>query len=65
MLNKFDKEKKLNFQPQKTTGHLWLRKDFKPIHLRVIYDLFENQIVDEYLSGNLDNDLPNLICGFN
>ena len=41
------------------------RKDFKPIHLRVIYDLFENQIVDEYLSGNLDNDLPNLICGFN
>lgn len=65
MLNKFDKEKKLNFQSQKTTGRLWLGKDFKPIHLRVIYDLFENQIVDEYLSGNLDNDLPNLICGFN
>jgi len=65
MLKKFNKEKKLSFQSQKTTGRLWLGKDFKPIHLRVIYDLFENQIVDEYLSGNLDNDLPNLICGFN
>ena len=63
MLKKFDKEKKLNLQFQKTSGRLWLAKDFKPIHLRVIYDLFENKIVDEYLSGNLDKDLPNLICG--
>ena len=63
ILKKFDKEKKLNSQFQKTSGRLWLAKDFKPIHLRVIYDLFENKIVDEYLSGNLDKDVPDLICG--
>ncbi len=63
MLDKFNKEKKLDFQSQKTTGRLWLGKDFKPNHLRVIYDLFDNKIVDEYLSGNLDKDLPNLING--
>ena len=49
---------------QKSTGKLFLIKDFKPIHLRVIYDLFKDKIVDAYLNGELGQKKPQLIKAF-
>lgn len=49
------------YSPQKTTGRLFLTREFKPAHLRVIYNTFNNDIVDEYLRGDLGGRKPTLI----
>ncbi len=46
---------------QKSTGKLFLSSDFKPHHLRVIYNLYNNNLVDEYLNNNLPQKKPELI----
>lgn len=48
-------------ETQNTTGKLFLARDFSVPHLRVIYDLFDNDIVDEYLDGNLSDREPTLV----
>lgn len=48
----------LTGQVQHTTGRVWRRSDFRPAHLRVIYSLFENDIVAHYLADNLGNHRP-------
>jgi methionyl-tRNA formyltransferase len=48
---------------QRTTGRLYLTSQFRAAHLRVIYDLFDNRIVDEYLAGRLGTHQPKLIRG--
>jgi len=63
MLKLFEKRKTLGFQTQKTTGRVWRSKDFIPAHLRVIYNLYDNRMVDEYLKGNLSSETPKLIRG--
>tara|TARA_B100001093_G_C26749131_1_gene980294 strand:+ start:251 stop:1057 length:807 start_codon:yes stop_codon:yes gene_type:complete len=45
---------------QKTTGRNWRSMDFHASHLRVIYELFEDNIVDSYLRGELEQRLPTL-----
>lgn len=45
---------------QKTSGRVWTRKDFNPSHLRVIYNLFNDDIVDKYLSKELGHSEPKL-----
>lgn len=50
----------LPVEEQTRTGKLFLSGDFDPHHLRVIYDLYDNDIVDEYLDGNLGDRRPNL-----
>ena len=42
---------------------LFLTNDFEPHHLRINYDLFNDQMVDEYLTGNLGPKKPKLITG--
>ena len=51
----------LKFTAQRTMGRLFLTRDFEPHHLRTNYDLFNDQMVDEYLSGNLGFKQPKLI----
>lgn len=46
---------------QKTQGRLYLSRDFKPEHLRVIYDLYDNKIVNKFLAGDLQSPPPKLI----
>ena len=43
---------------QMTTGRNWRGVDFHASHLRVIYELFDDNIVDSYLRGELDQRLP-------
>lgn len=46
---------------QKTTGKLWLKKDWTPQHLKLIYGLYEDKVVNAYLDGELLQHLPKLI----
>lgn len=52
--------KNFDLVPQKSNGKLFLNADFKPAHLRLIYEGFNNGIVDEYLAGNLGSRMPQL-----
>ena len=47
--------------PQKGSGKLFLNKDWRPEHLRVVYELFDNDMVDRYLDGELGGPAPVLI----
>lgn len=47
--------------PQRSSGRLYLQKDFRPEHLRVIYELFNNDIVDAYLRGELQKEDPQIV----
>ena len=49
---------------KKHSGKNWLIKDFEPHHLKTIYRLYNDRIVDEYLNGNLGNRTPNIIKAF-
>jgi folate-dependent phosphoribosylglycinamide formyltransferase PurN len=46
---------------QRTPGRLYLSSQFRACHLRVVYDLFENDIVDHYLAGSLGGGAPRLV----
>lgn len=60
LINFWKKNKRFIFYKQKTSGRVWKGNDFHPIHLRVIYDLFRDKIVDQYLDGKLDTTKPKL-----
>ena len=49
----YESGKKLSFHSQKTSGKNWLSSDFSERHLKLVYQVYEDRIVDEYLSGNL------------
>ncbi len=50
--------------PQKTAGKLWLVSDWRPEHLRVIYDLYEDRVVDACLDGRIADRRPELVRQF-
>ena len=58
--------KEIKYFNQKSTGKIWLKSDFQPHHLRVIYNLYNNNIVDEFLNNNLGDKTrkPKLINQF-
>jgi methionyl-tRNA formyltransferase len=65
LMQKFLTDKdKLNYVKQKTLGRLFLSRDIEPHHLRLIYDLYSNKIVDSYLNGNLGCRKPKLVNMF-
>lgn len=43
-----------------TPGKLWLARDWRPEHLKLIYECYEDKIVDAWLDGQLDNRPPEL-----
>lgn len=49
------------FKEQKATGKNFLARDFKAQHLHMIYSVFNNNIVDAYLDGNLPGRTPKLV----
>lgn len=50
-----------DFDEQTTTGRLFLTRDFQPAHLRLIYNTYQNNIVDHFLAGQLEGRMPKLI----
>jgi len=63
LLDQINKTGVLPLRKQKMSGKNFLFRDFKPYHLRVIYDLFQNKIVDEWLKGNLGSHRPKIVDG--
>ncbi len=66
MITLFQEREKRGYftqEEQRSSGRLYMGKDFKPEHLRVIYDLFNNKMVDAYLNGELDREKPPVISG--
>lgn len=49
---------------QTSTGKLFLSDDFDPHHLRILYDIYDNEIVDEYLDGDLGDRKPDVVDAF-
>lgn len=53
-------EKHFKGKVQKTSGRNWRAVDFHASQLRVIYDLFDDDIVDAYLNGELGQREPTI-----
>jgi hypothetical protein len=49
---------------QTTSGRVWRGRDWRPEHLRLIYDLYDNSIVDRYLDGDFTRHDPKLVTQF-
>jgi methionyl-tRNA formyltransferase len=49
---------------QRSTGKNFLSSDFKPEHLRVIYNVFDDDMVRRYLEGNLVSKQPQIFRQF-
>ena len=54
------KEGNFDGEKQLVTGKNWLGSDFHASQLRVIYKLFDDDIVDAYLNGHLEQKQPKL-----
>lgn len=52
---------KISYVSQKSSGKLFTSSDWQPQHLRVVYNLFNNDIVDKYLDGELPKVEPKLV----
>ena len=57
IFTKFRDGKKFKFYEQKKGGKTFYTRSFKPYHLRVIYNLFNNKIVDFYLKNKVKNKI--------
>ena len=44
----------------KTSGIIWTSNDWRPENLKFIYNVYNDRIVDAYLSGELENRPPKL-----
>lgn len=64
LLDIFKENGKWEIHKQKGTGKNFLQKDFKPEHLRVNYDLFNDEMVKHYLEGKLYPKEPKLVRQF-
>lgn len=64
LLNILEKKRQWIPHKQKGTGKNFLNSDFKPEHLRLIYNTFNDDIVANYLQGKLNPKSPNLIRQF-
>ena len=64
LLEIFERHGRWKIFKQKGTGKNFLDSDFKPQHLRVVYNIFNDQLVREYLSGNLSCKIPRLFRQF-
>ena len=61
IMEKLDDGAKLICEKQKSSGKLFLGRDWTPQTLRVIYELFEDRIVDMFLDGELERVEPKLV----
>lgn len=45
---------------QSRTGKLWTASDWRPEHLRLVYDVYDNDIVSRYLDGEFEQSEPDI-----
>lgn len=64
LLQKVDQGQEPALVKQRSNGKLFLAADWKPQHLRLIYNSFDNDIVDRYLDGEFGHQEPPLVRAF-
>lgn len=64
IINIIKEGKKIDGVKQGSFGKVFNSSDWKPQHLRLIYNTFNNDIVDRFLDGELGYDEPKLIKAF-
>jgi methionyl-tRNA formyltransferase len=64
LLKKLSEQGSLPSQEHTTTGMIWRGEHWRPEHLKLIYEQYNDQIVDEYLSGNIKNNPPKIYQQF-
>jgi len=60
LINYWKREQRFSGKVQSTSGRNWRGVDFHASQLRVIYDLYADNIVDSYLAGELEQRQPKL-----
>ena len=60
LFDKLEKTGRWEIKKQKSSGKNFLARDFYAHHLRVIYDLYENKLVQAFLDGELPDRRPTL-----
>ncbi|WP_019153813.1 formyltransferase family protein [Robertmurraya massiliosenegalensis] len=58
------KLEQIRYTPQKGNGKLYVGTDWTPQHLRLIYQTYNNDIVDHFLDGKLSKIEPKLVNAF-
>lgn len=53
VINYMSKHGRPEGEMQKKTGKLFLERDWRPDHLHLVYDLYEDKIVDKFLDGEI------------
>lgn len=51
----------IQYIPQRGNGKLWIGTDWMPQHLRFVYNVYNNDIVDQFLDGKLPKVEPPII----
>lgn len=64
LLRVFEQQGPWRSYKQRGSGKNFLNSDFRPEHLRVIYDLFEDNLATLYLEGKLRSKTPTLVRQF-
>jgi methionyl-tRNA formyltransferase len=64
LLEIFERDGGWQTHRQRSTGKNFLASDFKPQHLRVLYDVYDDDLVDHYLAGHLPSNQPKLFRQF-
>lgn len=64
LLEIFARDGRWKLHRQRATGKNFLAADFKPEHLRVIYDLYDDAMVREVLEGRLESRRPTPVRQF-
>lgn len=55
---------RIQYTSQKGNGKLWIGTDWIPQHLRLVYNMYNNDIVDQFLDGKLPKLDPPIISAF-
>ena len=50
----------LKKKPNVSNGKLWVGKDWRPEHLKLIYEVYGDKIVDHYLDGKFQKHNPRI-----
>jgi len=64
IMDKLESGESVKEIPQKSNGKLFLNAEWTPQHLRLIYNTFDNDIVDRYLDGEFGSSEPPLVRAF-
>jgi methionyl-tRNA formyltransferase len=64
LIEKLERKELRPYLKQKYSGKLWIENDWKPEHLKVVYELYKNNVVNDYLDGKISQRTVKLYLQF-